>query len=187
MGRERGVTGAAGEWEKKKMMGMGGPQRARSFFFPHSQFSACARLSPPPPSSHRPHMDPAAAASPLSILETEKARLENAVAKLKDSNAELKAALASADPADAGELRAALNENMPIIAKYIARAVALGEEINRCKRAAEAGCEGGGEVAGASEPERVETGGEAEGAGPGAAGPAAHEPGPPGAADGVWL
>lgn len=139
-------------------------------------------------------MDPAAAASPLSVLAAEKERLENAVSKLKDSNAELKAALAAADPADAGELRAALNENLPIIARYIARAAALGEEIDRCKRAAGvgAGCAPG--AGGTSEPERVEAaaagGQQAGGAGtanPAAAAAAQQQPGPPGAADGVWL
>ena len=133
-------------------------------------------------------MEPSHAASPLSVLEAEKAHLERAAAKLRESNAELKAALAEAAAEDAADLKAAFNENIPIIAKYTARAAALEEEIRRCQRAAgmvvdgeSGGGMGGGVV---TEPERVEV----EGMEEDAPAPApATMPGPPGAADGVWL
>jgi hypothetical protein len=147
-------------------------------------------------------MDPSTSACPVSVLETEKARLENAVTKLRESNAALRAA--AADEADEGEaraLRAAVNENLPIIAKYTARAAALGEEIERAKAGA-----------GPSEPERMaeedggeggrEGGGGGEGGGDGGRGKAAaagaaqarqSSPPPPpppdqaGSDAGVWL
>ena len=138
-------------------------------------------------------VDPASAASPLSVLEAEKAHLEKAAAKLRASNAELKAALAVAAGEDAAELKLAFCENIPVIAKYTARAAALGEEIARCRRAAGmVEVEGeSGAGAGASEPEQVEVEEEGVGGAPAPAAPpapaAAAAPGPPGAADGVWL
>lgn len=137
-------------------------------------------------------MDPLAAASPLSILEAEKTHLEKAAQKLRESNAQLKAAMGEAAPEDAAtrlELKAAFEENIPIIAKYTARAAALEEEIRRCKRAAgvvvegDSGGGGGGGVP--SEPARVQVEGMEEDAAPAPA--PATMPGPPGAADGVWL
>lgn len=112
-----------------------------------------------------------AAASPLSVLEAEAARLENAAAKLKQSNAELRSAM---EEGEAGEAewrtyREAINENLPVIAKYVARAEALREEIEKCK---------GGGGGGPSEPERMAVEGE---------GPPPPPPGQASAGEGVWL
>ena len=72
----------------------------------------------------------------LSELEVERERVLRSAAKLEESNAELKAAIARGEDDgadDHGELRAAFGENIVIIAKHRARAAALEEEVRRAK------------------------------------------------------
>lgn len=69
----------------------------------------------------------------LSELEVERDRVLRSAAKLEESNAELKAALARGGEDEDGELRAAFGENIVVIAKYRARAAALEEEVRKAK------------------------------------------------------
>ena len=69
----------------------------------------------------------------LSELEVERDRVLRSAAKLEESNAELKAALARGGEDEDGELRAAFGENIVVIAKNRARAAALEEEVRKAK------------------------------------------------------
>ena len=69
----------------------------------------------------------------LSELEVERDRVLRSAAKLEESNAELKDAIARGEDAGCGELRAAFGENIVVIAKYRARAAALEEEVRKAR------------------------------------------------------
>lgn len=119
--------------------------------------------------------DDAADPPGLSELEIERERVLRSAAKLEESNAELKAAMARGDDDD-GELRAAFGENIVVIAKYRARAAALEKEVRKAR-----GVRGSGASV-AVEPQwlaRPESG--AGGGGSGTAAAAVPQPPPPAA------
>ena len=119
----------------------------------------------------------------LSELEMERDRVLRSAAKLEESNAELKAAIAAGEDDDAAgggrELRTAFGENIVVIAKYRARAAALEEEVRKAR-----GVRGSGASV-AVEPQwlaRPESGAERGGGGAGSGTAAAAAAAPPAAA-----
>lgn len=67
----------------------------------------------------------------LQALQAERNRLHRAVCRLKESNAELKAELEKEFDRDYKE---AIQDNIPVIAKYTARIASLEEEIDELQR-----------------------------------------------------
>ena len=123
----------------------------------------------------------------LSELEVERDRVLRSAAKLEESNAELKAAIAAGEDADDRELRTAFGENIVIIAKYRARAAALEEEARKARGVRGSGASVAVEPQWLARPESGERGGgERGGGGSGtaaaAAAAAAAAPPPPVAA-----